>query len=258
MRAKLVLALTIMIIMLNSCVVMYPQVKQSKKKTTNSDTIDLELVQAQLPTMSQFNIRNSLQITTINYKAKMIAETNLLGDTLLRGEPGLVFRITLRNFDKTEILSTNISCKLSAFDNLNIKKTEGGHYQLINSDDLKRPTFLLDTKVESDKSELVYTFSGQLVTESGSKVNYWAISDVVGFKIMLGSAILTSHLIDLKDYVFNICNERNAIANAKRDRECKTPLLKIEYRTFPLANIFYKEFVKDFYMDCSAHFICPK
>jgi len=246
---------------LYSCVIINPG-RYPVTNTPVAGNESLETWLARFPLLTDANwLKNSLHITVVNPKKKTIAEIYFTGDTLayMNGDDQLIFKLDVRDFDKTTVLSAELICPLYLVKDLSFTKAEDGYYKMSSKEtDSAISCLIKSTITPLGKNEMLYSYTGSIINEYGTEVSYWGQGDPPPLKTVFAALAIASTASENMRYVLDICNTTKAIENAKKNADCKNPGFKIVYYPRPLAKVFYKPIYADFYRDCKAEIICPK
>lgn len=250
------------LLLLHACVVIYPSGGTAAFKTVKTDTVEaLELLLARFPLSPNTPIgNNSLHVTAINQKEKLIAEVTLDTISDIPETQNVQFRITIRDFDKTRRMSSTVLCPIRLFQDLKFEHSTGQYYRASSkSTDSIESCLLENTSIELDSSDIFLSVSGRLFSSRGSRVTFWGQSDVVPAKMLYGAIIWASNEMDYAHSIIDLCEDR--VDEAKRRAQCTKgkPTLYLDYITRPLSEIFGHKIYEHFYLDCRVtNIICAK
>lgn len=257
-KSKLFLiATTFVLLTFQNCVIIklndFHKTKQHSEKLESMNNLkhqDFETTLLKFPNVPIINESpNTLHLTVINYNQKLIADVIMLKDI----NDSLNFKIEIRNFDKTLVSTIPVSIPTYLFDKLSFEKNTSSRYYLKSSslNDSNLSCLVNNILVQSDKSGLLYSYSGELINTFSSEVTFWAQTDPVATKIVFGAIIITSNFMEKINWKIDLCDYR--IKESIRMKQCRTqPIVNISYFTKPLAAIFYGSLWKDFYLDCNV------
>lgn len=262
---NLFVKLLIPVVLFSSCVIFnagYQPAANAKENKTSDGDFEIALARFPLPESLVWQ-SSSLHITVINHKRKTIADIDLTGDTVLN-QPGLfyernavVLHADVRDFDKSETVSMDIICPLNIVEALNISKSVSGYYKVTGKDSSKEESCLLKAKIsKADKEGILYTYTGELINEYGTEVNFWAQGDPPPTKLVTAFVIIASNISENMNYIVDLCNTDDAMQAAKKKAPCVNPKFKIKYFPEPFARLFGRTVLSNFYRNCEAKPVC--
>ena len=264
MKGILFLLLLVVLSQFSSCVIINPGSIANGNRAidrggaTNNESLELALAKFPLNyNVSFFN--NSLHMTVVNSKRKTIADIDLIGDTVsIYGEMQLLFNVDVRDFNKTRILSTVIYCPLRLFENLTVSKVENDYYKVAGKEGDSSGSCVIQSKIiSSDREDVVYSYTGELINEYGTTIAYSGLGDPPPAKVVIGLIIIGSNITENMQYIIDICNMDRAIEYSRKNAKCPNPRFKIIYYPKPFAKLFYRDVFDKFYRDCKAEPVCP-